>query len=197
MKYTSEVIEKVVESFSSLPTIGKKTAQRLTYYLLKQDEIFLKNFSEALLELKANVNFCKSCFNYTEEEICSICKSAKRNKSIICVVQEPNDLFAVEKTNEYFGKYHVLHGLLNPLDGISPEDLKIKELIARLNEVKEVILALSPTVEGEVTMQYLSQIIKPLNIKISKIASGIPMGSSLEFSDEATLSRAIESRVEL
>lgn len=197
MKYTSEAIEKVVEAFSSLPTIGRKTAQRLTYHLLKQDELFLNNFSEALLELKTNVNFCNSCFNYTEDEICSICASNKRDKKIICVVQEPNDLFAVEKTNEFFGQYHVLHGLLNPLEGISPEDLKIKELIARLSQIEEVILALSPTVEGEVTSQYLSQLIKPLNIKISKIASGIPMGSSLEFSDEATLSRAIESRIQV
>jgi len=194
MIYTSDSIEKVVEVLSSLPTIGKKTAQRLTYYLLKQPDEFKERFSEALLGLK-NVTYCSKCFNYTESDPCSICSSLKRHSSVICVVEEPNDVLAIEKTGEFFGLYHVLHGTLNPLDGISASDLKIKELISRLHEIDEVILALNPSVEGEVTIQYLTKLVKPLDIKITRIASGLPMGSDIEFADEATLSRALEGRV--
>jgi recombination protein RecR len=198
MIYTSDSIEKIVDFFSSLPTIGKKTAQRLTFYLLKQDENFIAQFSKAMIDLKKNVKFCSVCFNYTESDPCPICASTKRDSSIICVVEEPNDVMAIEKTNEFFGSYHVLHGSLNPLDGISPNDLKIRELIGRLdNGVSEIILALNPTVEGEVTMQYLSNMIKPLGKKITRIARGIPVGSDLEFADEATLSRALQGRIEI
>lgn len=197
MQYTSDSIEKAVEAFSSLPSIGRKTAQRLTYFLLRQDVQFIDKFSNALLNLKDKVKNCPVCFNYTETEPCSICSSSKRDKTTICVVEEPNDVLAVEKTNEFFGLYHVLHGVLNPLDGITPNELKIRELMSRLANVKEVILALNPSVEGEITTQYLAKMIKPLDIKVSRLASGIPIGSSLEFSDEATLSRALEGRVTL
>ncbi|ROL61489.1 recombination protein RecR [Bacteroidetes/Chlorobi group bacterium ChocPot_Mid] len=198
MIYTSKSIEKIVEMFSSLPTIGKKTAFRLAFFLLKQDEKFISQFSEAVIELKKNVRFCSVCFNYTESDPCPICSSNKRDNSVICVVEEPNDVLAIEKTNEFHGFYHVLHGSLNPLDGITADDLKIRELISRLNNgVNEVILALNPTVEGEVTTQYLSNIIKPLGKKITRIARGIPIGSDLEYADEATLSRALQGRVEI
>ncbi|MFH1052433.1 MAG: recombination mediator RecR [bacterium] len=198
MIYTSKSIEKIVELFTALPTIGRKTAQRLAFFLLKQDEKFIEQFSDALKELKKNVKFCSVCFNYTESDPCPICSSSKRDNSIICVVEEPNDVLAIEKTNEFHGFYHVLHGTLNPLEGVSAQDLKIVELISRLNNtVLEVILALNPTVEGEVTTQYLSNSIKPLGKKITRIARGVPIGSDLEYADEATLSRALQGRVEV
>ena len=197
MIYTSESIERMVELFSSLPTIGKKTAQRITYYLLRQQPELLDNFSKAFQELKNNIKFCSVCFNYTEIDPCPVCSSNKRDKSLICVVEEPNDVIAIEKTNEFRGRYHVLHGILNPLDGIGIENLKIGELIGRLADVNEVILAINPSVEGEVTIQYIAKLIKPLDIKITRIARGIPVGASLEFTDEATLSRALESRIEV
>ena len=197
MLYTSESMEKTVDMFASLPTIGRKTAQRLTFFLLRQDESYIDKFSESLQELKSNVKLCSNCFNYTETDPCPICASKKRDTSIICVVEEPNDVNAIEKTGEYFSQYHVLHGSLNPLDGIGPGDLKIAELIQRLDGVEEIILALNPSVEGEVTMQYLVKMIRPLDIKITRIARGLPIGSDLEFADEATISRAIEGRIEI
>ncbi|MCL5991048.1 MAG: recombination mediator RecR [Bacteroidetes bacterium] len=197
MVYTSDSIEKIVELFSSLPTIGRKTAQRLTFFLLRQDQEFIEQFSDALLSLKKKVKYCSVCYNYTETDPCPICSSAKRQNNTICVVEEPNDVMAIEKTGEYYGMYHVLHGTLNPLDGVTPEDLKIRELIERLANVEEIILALNPSVEGEVTTQYLSKQIKPLNIKVTRIARGLPIGSDLEFADEATITRALEGRVEV
>jgi len=197
MQYSSEAIERMVEMFSSLPSIGRKTAQRLTYYILRQDIQYVINFSKALIDLKENVKFCDICFNYTEFSPCPICASEKRDSTILCVVAEPNDVLAIEKTNEFKGKYHILHGVLNPLEGVSAEDLKLKELITRLPDVKEVILAINPSVEGEVTIQYIAKLIKPLDIKVTRIASGIPIGSAIEYSDEATLSRALEARINL
>ncbi|MFW6276910.1 MAG: recombination mediator RecR, partial [Bacteroidota bacterium] len=146
MVYTSEAIERVVEQFSSLPSIGRKTAQRLTFYLLKQPKEHVQKFADSLVSLKENVSFCSVCFNYTEQDPCPLCKSEKRNRTLILVVEEPNDIVAIEKTNEYFGLYHVLHGVLNPLDGIGPEELKIKELMARVQGIEEIILALDPSV---------------------------------------------------
>ncbi len=195
MIYTSDSIEKGVEMFSSLPTIGRKTAQRLTYYMLKQSGEFSEKFAESIVELKRRVKFCSVCFNYTESDPCPICASHKRDRTTICVVEQPSDVLAIEKTNEFFGLYHVLHGVLNPLEGITPNELKIKELIERSTEAQEIILALNPSVEGEVTTQYIGKILKPLEVKVSRIASGVPMGSALEFSDEATLSRALEGRI--
>ena len=181
--------------FASLPSIGRKTAQRLTFHLLRQPDDFVKSFSQALLELKSNVRLCSVCFNYTESDPCTICSSHKRDRSLICVVEEPNDVVVIEKTHDFFGLYHVLHGVMNPLDGISQDDIKIKELIARSDGVDEVILALNPTVEGELTTHYIAKILKTLDKKVTRIASGVPMGSALEFTDEATISRALISRI--
>lgn len=198
MQHTSESIETVVELFSSLPSIGRKTAQRLTYYLLKQPSETVDKFSSALQTMKKNVRFCSTCFNFTEINPCPICSSPKRSKKVICVVEEPSDVLAIEKTNDFSGKYHVLHGAMNPLEGIGPNDLKIRELVTRISdEVEEVILALDPNVEGEVTTQYISKLLKPLGVKVTRIARGVPIGSDLEFADEATLSRAIEGRISL
>jgi recombination protein RecR len=194
MVYTSKSIERAVDHFSSLPGVGRKTAQRLVYHLLRADEQEIKSFANALLDLKKNIKLCSQCFNFTEVDPCPICSSHKRDRSTICVVEEPNDVLAIEKTNEYFGLYHVLHGVLNPLEGITQDELKIRELVSRVNGSSEIILALNPSLEGEVTTQFISKLIKPLEVKVSRIASGVPMGSALEFSDEATLSRALEAR---
>lgn len=198
MQFTSNAIETVIESFSSLPTIGRKTAQRLALYLLRQPEEEVAKLAHALLDMKQKVRYCSVCFNLTESDPCAICSSSRRNRSIICVVEEPNDLLAIERTNDYFGLYHVLHGALNPLEGIGPNELKIKELLERLgSEVAELILATNPNVEGEVTTQYITKLVKPLGVRVSRIARGIPMGSDLEFADDATIARALQGRVEL
>ncbi len=180
-----------------MPTIGRKTAQRLTFHILRQSDSFVEQFANAMLELKKNVKYCSVCHNFTDTDPFSICSSIKRDKRIICVVEQPSDVMAIEKTNEFFGLYHVLHGVLNPLDNIGPTDIKIKELIERLHTINEVILAINPSIEGEATIQYLAKIIKPIGIKITRIARGIPMGAELEFTDEATITRAIEGRCEI
>ncbi|MBW7887098.1 MAG: recombination protein RecR [Bacteroidetes bacterium] len=198
MAYTSDSIEKLVEEFAQLPSIGRKTAQRLTMHVLKMPKEEVTDFAKALLDVKEKVKYCSVCFNFTDHDPCALCESQKRNKKIICVVEEPNDVIALEKTHEFKGLYHVLGGALSPLDGIGPEDLKVKELLARLQEdVDEIILALNPNVEGETTTVYLAKLLKPLNIKITRIARGLPIGSDLEFADEATLTRALEGRVAL
>ena len=193
--HTSDSIQSAIEAFASLPSIGRKTAQRLAFHILRQPEEYAQQFADSIIQLKKNVKLCSQCFNYTDNDPCPVCSSHKRDRSVICVVEEPNDVFAIEKTNEYFGYYHVLHGVLNPLEGITAGDLKIRELVARVNGTQEVILAINPSVEGEVTTQYITKILKPFDVKISRIASGIPLGSSLEFSDDATLSRAMEGRI--
>lgn len=198
MQYTSASIEQLVEEFSQLPGIGKKTALRLALYILKMPRERVASFSSALMNVKEKVRYCSICSNITENDPCSICSNPKRNHSIICVVEEPNDVLALEKTNEYNGLYHVLGGALSPLDNVGPEDLKVKELLARINDgLEEIILAMNPNVEGETTTMYLSRLLKPMSIKISRIARGLPIGSDLEFADEATLSRALEGRVAL
>ena len=197
MIYTSDTIEKLVSLFATLPGIGRKTAQRLTFHLLRQPDELLQNFSKVLSELKQNVKYCSVCQNYTETDPCPICSSTKRDRTIICVVEEPNDVVAIEKTGEFRGLYHVLHGVLNPLEGITQEDIKIRELLERLEDVEEIILALNPSVEGEVTTQYIAKLVKPLSIKTTRIARGLPIGSDLEFADEATITRALEGRSEI
>lgn len=197
MIYSSPTIEKLVNILSSLPTIGKKTAQRLTYHLIKQSPEFIQQFADTLKELNQNVKLCSVCYNYTETDPCPICSSEKRGKNLICVVEDPSDVIAIEKTNDYFGLYHVLHGVIDPLDGVGPEDLKIKELLSRLDGVEEVILALNPSIEGEATTQYLARLLKPLGVKTSRIASGVPMGTTLEFTDEITIARAMNGRIYL
>ena len=196
MIYTSETIEKLIEEFAQLPSIGRKTAQRLAMYVLKMPREEVVAFAKAMVEVKDRVRYCSTCFNITESDPCSICSGQKRNRKIICVVEEPNDVIAVEKTHEFNGLYHVLGGALSPLDGIGPDDLKVKELLNRLNDdIEEIILALNPNVEGETTTLYLSKLLKPFSIKTTRIARGLPIGSDLEFADEATLTRALEGRV--
>jgi len=197
MKFSTPAIERAIEAFSTLPSIGRKSAARLVFHILKQEPEYAHFLSEAISLLRIDVKFCSSCFNYSESDICPICSSEKRDKHLICVIESPSDVNAIEKTNEYKGLYHVLHGKLSPLDGIGPEMLKIKELIPRLKDVEEVILALNPSVEGEVTSQYIAKMLRPLEIKITKIASGIPIGASLEFSDELTLVKALENRKDI
>lgn len=193
---TSETLEKVAEELSKLPSIGRKTALRIAMYLAKSPAEEVQNLSDALLHLKEKIKLCSICCNITEADPCSICDSPKRSDSTICIVEEPGDVFAIEKTNEFRGKYHVLHGIISPLDGIGPEDIKVKELLMRLGgDIDEVILALNPSVEGEYTITYLSKLIKPLNIKISRIARGIPVGTDLEYADEITLAKALEGRI--
>lgn len=194
----SESIERVVELFATLPTIGKKTARRLAFHILRQSREDVQTFAEALIQMREHVRECSICHTFTDEEVCGICASPKRDSTMICVVEQPSDVFAIERTGDFRGRYHVLHGALSPLDGVGPDDIRLKELIARLSgEVHEVILALNPNVEGEVTTQYIAKMVGPLNVRVTRIARGVPMGSDLEFADEATLARAFEGRVPL
>ena len=197
MVYTAESIEQLAEQFAQLPGIGRKTAQRLALYVLKMSRDEVITMAKALVNVKDKVRYCPICSNITETDPCAICSNTKRDRSFICVVEEPHDVLAIEKTNEFKGLYHVLGGALSPLDGIGPEELKIKELLQRLSNstIEEIILALNPNVEGETTTLYLSRLLKPLGIKVTRIARGLPVGSDLEFADEATLSRAFEGRV--
>lgn len=188
-----------IEELSKLPGIGKKTAQRLALYILKNEQTSVDNLVKAITELKTKLHFCKRCFNITEDDLCEICKSVKRDTTKICVVEEASDVIAIEKTNEYNGLYHVLGGVLSPLSGISANDLKIKELLTRFESenITEIILAINPDTEGETTSLYLARLIKPLNIKVTRIARGIPIGGDLEFADEATIGRAMLNRMDL
>ena len=195
--FTAESIERLAEHFAQLPGIGRKTAHRLALYVLKMSVDDVDSLADALLKAKRNVKYCTICSNITERDPCAICVNSKRDRNLICVVEEPNDVAAIEKTNEFKGLYHVLGGSLSPLDGIGPEELRVKELLARLNNglIDEVILALNPNVEGEATTIYLSKLVKPFGMKVTRIARGLPVGSDLEFADEATLARALEGRV--
>ncbi|MEK6649775.1 MAG: recombination mediator RecR [Bacteroidota bacterium] len=197
MFYTAESVEQLAEYFSQLPGIGRKTAHRLALHVLKMDRPAVDALAAALVAVKEKVRYCTICSNITESDPCAVCSSPKRDRSLICVVEEPNDVLAVERTNEFRGLYHVLGGALSPLDGLGPDDLRIKELLERVGAggIEEVILALNPNVEGEATTLYVSRLIKPLGIRVTRIARGLPVGSDLEFADEATLSRAIEGRV--
>ncbi|MBS1560793.1 MAG: recombination protein RecR [Bacteroidetes bacterium] len=195
MQFTSESIEHVVELLSTLPTIGKKTARRLAFHLLRQPQEFVDQFASAMVQMRTGVRECSVCCTFTDREVCAICSHEKRDRSVICVVEQPSDVMAIEKTNDYRGLYHVLHGALSPLDGIGPDDIRLHELLSRLNmQVHELILALNPNVEGEVTTQYIAKMVSPLAIPVTRIARGVPMGSDLEFADDATLARALEGR---
>jgi len=188
-------MQRAVEELAKLPGIGKKSAQRLVFYLLKIPREEVVELSQALINVKDKAAYCSICFNITESDPCSICTNSNREQSIICVVEEANDVAALEKTGEYKGLYHILGGTLSPLDGIGPDDLRIKELLVRLtDEVKEVILANNPNAEGEATALYLTKLIKPLGIKTSRLARGIPVGTDIEYADEITLLKAIEGR---
>lgn len=198
MNYT-QPLARLIEYFQKLPSIGPKTAMRLALYVIKMSENEVNNFASALIDAKSKISYCSNCFNMSASDPCEICSDNARNKQTICIVSETKDLMAIEKTNEYHGLYHVLQGLISPIDGIGPDDIRIKELLYRLSkeDIKEVILALNPSVEGEATSLYLNKLIKPFNIKITRIAFGLPMGSELEYADEMTLARALEGRVEI
>ena len=199
MSYNSDPISKLVEEFEKLPGIGHKTAQRLAFHVLDLPIERVLKLSNTIRETKQEIKQCSSCFNLTGQEPCVICTSKKRDTSIICVVQTPRDVMSMERIREYNGLYHVLHGAISPIDGIGPENIKIKELLLRLKDdsVKEIILATNSTIEGEATAMYLSKLINPLGVKVTRIAYGIPVGGDLEYADEVTLSRALEGRRQL
>ena len=199
MEYPSKLIEEAVNEVSKLPGIGKKTALRLVLHLVKENENRTLALTESLNKLRANIKFCKTCFNISDDDECAICRSHRRDKSILCVVEESNDVMAIENTSQYIGVYHVLGGVISPINGIGPSELKIEQLLNRIaqkqNEIKEVILALSPTMEGDTTAFYINRKLKDLNLKITSIARGVPVGGNLEYTDEITLGRSITARV--
>ena len=195
----AEPLAVAIEELSKLPSIGKKTAQRLALFILKMDDDRVDNLLKSIKELKTKLKSCSRCNNLSEDELCEVCKSNKRDKTIICVVEEASDVIAIEKTHEFSGLYHVLGGVLSPLTGITPDSLKIKELLKRFEKekIKEVILALNPDTEGETTSLYLAKLLKPLNMKVTRIARGLPVGGDLEFADEATIGRAMINRLSI
>lgn len=199
MSLYSPSIEKLIESFEKLPSIGHKTAARLAFYMLNCSEEETNQFIKSIQDAKNNLKYCSKCFNISDTDPCSICSNTKRDTSIICVVEDVRDIIAMERTHEFRGVYHVLHGSISPMNGIGPDDIKIKELLARLMDgtVKEVIIATNPRVEGEATAMYLSKLIKPLGISVTRIAHGIPVGGDLEYTDEITLTKALEGRREI
>ncbi len=196
MIYTSQSLETLIGELSKLPGIGRKTAQRLALHLLKAGNEDAERLAAAILEVKRRIRYCSVCLNITEKDPCSICTDAGRDHGAICVVEDPSDVMALEKTNEFHGVYHVLGGALSPLEGITPDQLRVRELLGRVGGgVKEVILAMNPDVEGEATTIYLGNLLKPLGIRVTRIARGVPVGGDLEFADEATLVRALEGRI--
>ncbi|WFR57576.1 recombination mediator RecR [Anaerocolumna sp. AGMB13025] len=198
MNYYSSQISKLIEELSRLPGIGAKTAQRLAFHIINLPQDQVNSLSEAITSAKQNVRYCSNCYTLTDSELCPICASEKRNRNVIMVVENPRDLAAYEKTGRFDGVYHVLHGAISPMLGIGPDDIKLKELIQRLQgDVDEVIIATNSSLEGETTAMYISKLIKPTGIKVSRIASGVPVGGDLEYIDEVTLLRALEGRVEL
>ena len=199
MAFFPTSLENLIDKFASLPGVGKKSAQRLAFHMLSLTNQEAEAFADAITYAKHSVRFCKICQNFTEDDICGICASDRRDHSVICVVSEPRDVLSIERGHEYNGTYHVLHGALSPMLHIGPEDIKIKELLNRVAEgdVEEVIMATNPDTEGEATALYLSRLLKPFNIKVSRLAYGIPVGSNLEFADDATLNRALEGRTEM
>jgi recombination protein RecR len=195
----AEPIEKLIDEFRKLPGIGSKSAQRLAYNVLRRSREDAERLSRAILEVKEKIRYCSRCNNFSDRDPCRYCNDAARSAETICVVEEPHDILAVEKTREYHGQYHVLHGVLSPINGVGPEDLKLGNLLERLREgnVREIILATNPNVEGEATAIYLAKLLKPIGVKVSRIALGLPVGSDLEFADEVTMSKALEHRHEL
>ncbi len=199
MSYYSPSIEKLIESFEKLPSIGHKTAQRLAFYMLDISEEEAKEFTDSIMNAKKNLHFCSKCFNISDTDPCNICSNPKRDEGIICVVEDVRDVIAMERTHEFNGVYHVLHGSISPMNGIGPDNIKIKELLTRImeGEIKEIILATNPRVEGEATSMYISKLVKPLGVKVTRIARGIPVGGDLEYTDEITLTKALEGRSEM
>lgn len=195
----SDIINKLINQFEKLPGIGHKTAVRLAFHILESDFDVAKKMADTLIEAKEKVKLCSICFNITEADPCDICSNTKRDENIICVVESVKDVIAMEKTHEFKGKYHVLHGSISPMNNVTASDIKVKELLERLKteDVNEIILATNPTIEGETTAMYISRLIKPLGIKVSRIAHGIPVGGDIEYTDEITLIKAMEGRIEM
>ena len=195
MKTFIEPIGKLINEFTQLPGVGSKTAQRFAYRIINMSDEEAENFASAILECKKKVHYCKICGNYTDKDVCDICR--ERSGEVICVVKEPKDVIAMEKVHEFDGVYHVLHGTISPIDGVGPDDIRIKELLARLDNVNEVIIATNPDVEGDATAVYIARLLKPFGIKTTRIAHGIPIGGDLEYIDEVTLAKAIDGRREM
>ena len=199
MSYNIPSVETLIDKFTSLPSLGRKSAQRIVYHLLSQPTEQVEDFSKAIIDVRKSIKYCSVCQSFSDKETCNICSDTTRDKSQICVVATPQDVVAFERTKEFNGTYHVLHGLLSPIDGQTPETLKIKELLYRVTneDIKEVIMATNPTVDGEATAMYISRLLKPFGVKVTRLAYGIPVGASLEYSDEVTLMRSFEGRSEL
>ncbi|HIZ83825.1 MAG TPA: recombination mediator RecR [Firmicutes bacterium] len=199
MAYSVAPLSKLIEQFERLPGIGHKTAQRLAFHILGLPEGQAEAFADAILDARKKIHTCACCQNLTDGELCPVCSNPARDRSVVCVVEDPQDVMAFERTREYNGLYHVLHGAISPLDGVGPEQLRIKELMARLGDgvIQEVIMATNPTVEGEATASYISRLLKPMGVKVTRLAYGIPVGGDLEYADEVTLSRALEGRSEI
>lgn len=199
MSYYATPIANLIEQFTRLPGVGRKTAQRLAFFVLEMEDKDVQKLSHAILDAKEKIRFCSICCNLTEQDPCNLCRDTTRDKSIICVVEGAKDVIAMERSREYKGDYHILHGVISPMDNIGPKDIKVVELLNRLADgvVEEIILATNPTVEGEATALYLSKLIKPLGVKVTRIAHGIPVGGDLDYFDEVTLTKAIENRREL
>ena len=199
MQYNVAALQKLIEQFQKMPSVGAKSAQRMAFYVLSMSDGEAKTFASSILEAHEKIHKCAVCCNLTENELCNVCDNPARDKSTICVVEDPRDVLAIEKTHEYKGTYHVLHGVISPMNGIDPDKLTIKELLKRVNEksgeeVKEVIMATNPTVEGEATAMYISRLLSPLGVKVTRLAYGVPVGADLEYADEITLLRALEGR---
>ena len=199
MDYYAVTVQKLIEEFRKMPGVGSKSAQRMAFYVLGLSEERAASLVSAISDAKQKVGYCSICCNLTDEEPCKICKDVKRDKSVICVVESPADVVAMEKTGEFKGLYHVLHGVISPMDGIKPDDIRIKELVTRLSDdtVKEVIVATNPNIEGEATGSYIARLILPFGIKVTRIAKGIPIGGDIEYADEVTLTKALENRTEM
>jgi len=196
MSYNVAALQKLIEQFQKMPSVGAKSAQRMAFYVLGLTEDEAREFSKSIIEAHEKIHKCSVCCNLTEKELCNVCDNPARDRSVICVVEDPRDVIAIEKTHEYQGTYHVLHGAISPMNGIGPEQLTIKELLSRMNadEVQEVIMATNPTVEGEATAMYISRLLKPMGVKVTRLAYGVPVGADLEYADEITLLRALEGR---
>ncbi len=195
--YNLASLEELVNQFRRMPGIGEKSAQRMAFHVLNMNPDDAKKFADAILSAHEKIHKCSICCNLTEDELCSVCRNEARDKSVICVVEDPRDVAAIERTREYDGTYHVLHGAISPIGGIGPNELTIKELLSRLDGVKEIIMATNPTVEGEATAMYISRLLKPLGVKVTRLAYGVPVGADLEYADEITLTRAMEGRREI
>ena len=199
MSFFPASLENLVDKFASLPGIGRKSAQRLAFHILSLPEVEARSFADAIVAAKTSVHCCSVCQNLTEDDKCSICSSPTRDHGMICVVSEPRDVLSIERGREYNGTYHVLHGVLSPMSHVGPDDIRIKELLIRVaeNDIEEIIMATNPDTEGEATAMYISRLLKPFNVKVTRLAYGIPVGSNLEFADDATLNRAMEGRTEM